>query len=98
MNQKIDNILDEQKKFQQLMQHPQLDRIVGAVDHIADGRLGHAAFQEQLILRHILLRQQLCQPPADRFIQLHTPSPSLSLYGHYMEFLQKISPCSCTIG
>ena len=49
----------------------QLHRIVGTVDDVADGGLGHAAFDEQLILRHLLFLQQLRQPLTDRLIELH---------------------------
>ena len=46
-------------------------RIIGAVNHIADGRLGHAAFHVELILCHALFLKQFVQPLADCFIQLH---------------------------
>ena len=36
------------------------------------GGLGHAAFDEKLVLRHPLFLQQLRQPCADRLIELHS--------------------------
>ena len=50
----------------------QLHRIIGTVDDVADGGLGHAALDEKLVLRHLLFLQQLRQPSADRLIELHS--------------------------
>ena len=51
-----------------LMNHAQFHRIVCAVDDIADGGLGHAAFYIKLILRHIPLAQEFLQAGTDRFV------------------------------
>ena len=53
------------------MNDPQLYGIIGAVDDIMDGGFGNTAFDKKLILGHIVLLQQLRQPLADCFIQMH---------------------------
>lgn len=62
------------------MEDPQFYGIVRAVDDVADGGLGNAAFPIQLILRHLLFGQQIAKASADRLIQFQSCSPSLSLY------------------
>ena len=51
-----------------LVDHAQLYRVIGAIDDIADGGLGHAAFYIELILRHIPLAQELFQTGTDRLV------------------------------
>ena len=60
------------KALAQLVDDPQFDGIVGAVDDIADGGFGDAAADEELVLGHPMLRQQLRKPHAHRLIQLHS--------------------------
>ena len=64
----------------QLMDDPQLHRVIGAVHNIADGGFGDATFHIQLILCHISFVQQLQKALADCLVQSHFRSPSLSLY------------------
>ena len=56
------------KALAQLMNQAQLHGIVGAIDDIADGRLGHSAFHIKLILCHISLAQELFQTGTDRLV------------------------------
>ena len=60
------------------MNDSQFYRIIGAVDDIAYGGLGNAAFHIQLILRHFSFIQQFQKSNADRLIQFqffHRPLP-----------------------
>lgn len=60
-----------------LMEDPQLYGIVGAGQQIAQGGFGNTAFDEQLVLGHILLGQKLFDPQTYRLIQLHFHPTSL---------------------
>ena len=87
----IEIVLSEQRRIEELwnidfqalthfVDDSEFHRIIGAVNHIANGRLGHSAFHVELILCHALFLKQFAQPLADCFIQLH--------YHH--------RPCYCT--
>ena len=47
---------------------PQLHGRIGTVEDIADGRLGNAAFDIELIRRHMLFLEQLRKPFAYCFV------------------------------
>lgn len=53
-----------------LVDHSELDRIVGAVDDIADRGFRYAAAYIKLILRHVPFRQKFLEPYADCLVQL----------------------------
>jgi hypothetical protein len=59
------------KTLADLMENPKFNGIIGAVDQIVDGGLGHTAFGGELILRHISLGQEFLLAKTDGLIQLH---------------------------
>ena len=60
------------KALAQLVNDTELHRGVGAIQEVSDGGFGNTAFQIKLIGGHLVLLQQLRQPFAYRFIQLHS--------------------------
>ena len=51
-----------------LVDHAELHRVIGTIDDISNGGLGHAALYIKLILRHIPLAQELLQSGTDRLV------------------------------
>ena len=75
----------EPHSLTQLVDDPQLHRVISAIDHIADRGLRDTAFHIELILRHAVLLQQFFETCADCLIELHpittVPVAVLALYG-----------------
>ena len=54
-----------------LMDDPQFDGIVSTVHDVAQGGFGNAAFDEKLVLSHVMFCQKLIEPDTDCLIELH---------------------------
>jgi hypothetical protein len=63
------------KALTDLVDDPQLDGIVGAVNDVIESSLGDTAFYKELILRHSAFLQQLCNPHTDGLIEMQHLSP-----------------------
>ena len=67
--EKVDNA--DLQSLAHFVNDPELDGIVGTVDHIPDGRFRNTAANIQLILSHLSLVEQFCQTCADSLVEFH---------------------------